>query len=139
MTEVRSLRVIAAVILTLGCVSFAHSGESLREHTSRNGHFHLTWSSEVEPLSINRMHSWSIRITTANGEPLDKADILISGGMPLHNHGLPSSPRVTEALGNGHYRVGGMRFHMLGDWQLVFNIEAGQQRDVIVVPLKILQ
>lgn len=139
MTETRVKQIFVAAILTLGYMSFASSGEALREYTSRGGHFRLTWASEVEPLAINRMHSWTIQLRSADGEPLDNAKILVSGGMPLHNHGLPSSPRVTEALGDGRYRLAGMRFHMLGEWELVFNVESGKQRDVIIVPLKILQ
>lgn len=139
MTEPRLHRLVAAAMLILCYTAVAAPDESAREHTSRGGHFRLTWASEIEPLAINRMHRWTIRLTTPDGEPLDNAKIRVTGGMPLHNHGLPSSPRVTEALGDGRYRLAGMRFHMLGEWELVFNVESGQHRDIIVVPLKILQ
>lgn len=139
MAELFHARLGVAALLAILAATFAGAEESGRQHTSRSGQIQLSWSSDIQPLAINRMHGWTIRLTSAAGQAIEDARISVTGGMPLHNHGLPSSPRMTEYLGDGLYRIEGMRFHMLGDWQLTFNVENGKQRDSIVVPLTILQ
>lgn len=84
---------------------------------------HVSMYSELEPLTINQMHSWVIELQDTQGEPINDAEIRVEGGMPLHNHGLATSPQVTGALGAGRYQVQGMRFHMNGDWELKLQIE----------------
>jgi hypothetical protein len=55
--------------------------------------------------------------------------------MPQHGHGLPTSPQVTQNLGNGDYLVEGMKFQMPGWWEVRFNILAGGQSDAITFNL----
>jgi hypothetical protein len=55
--------------------------------------------------------------------------------MPLHNHGLPTDPKMTAELGGGDYRVEGMRFHMNGDWELTVTVDVDGRRDTVVIPL----
>ena len=42
---------------------------------------------------------------------------------------------VTEDLGNGDYRVEGMKFNMTGYWELQVSVEAGGVRDVATFEL----
>jgi hypothetical protein len=55
--------------------------------------------------------------------------------MPQHGHGLPTSPQVTQNLGNGDYLVEGMKFQMPGWWEVRFSISAGAQTDTITFNL----
>ena len=105
--------------------------------TSDGGSFRLSWSSAVEPIAINRMHEWVLHLENAAGKPLAGAAIEIQGGMPAHDHGLPTSPRVTEELGDGNYRVEGMRFHMSGYWEVSLEISAGGVTETAVIPLEL--
>jgi len=86
--------------------------------------------SQQTPIPLNQMHSWIIDIkpddTTASIEALQHAVIRITGGMPAHNHGLATSPQITEYLGNGRYLLEGVRFHMAGEWTLQLEIELDQ-------------
>lgn len=77
--------------------------------------------SELNPLTINRIHTWYIRILNSRGEHL-QAQMSISGGMPEHDHGMPTAPQITSQLENGDYQLEGMRFHMPGLWQLLFEL-----------------
>lgn len=47
----------------------------------------------------------------------------------MHNHEFPTIPRVKEYLGNGGYRVEGIKFSMIGHWEMHFNIEHDKKRD----------
>jgi hypothetical protein len=55
--------------------------------------------------------------------------------MPVHNHGLPTQPRVTTELGDGDYRLEGMRFHMQGPWEITLTITVGGSTDTVVIAL----
>ena len=61
--------------------------------------------------------------------------ITVDGGMPAHNHGLPTQPRVTQNLGEGCYKVEGLRFHMQGHWEMKIGIESGGATDTVIIPL----
>lgn len=90
----------------------------------------ITMHSQLTPIPLNQMHNWIIDIkpddSTVSIEVLPHAVISISGGMPSHNHGLATSPQITEYLGNGQYLLEGVRFHMAGEWTLQLQIELDQ-------------
>ena len=85
--------------------------------------FKVTYKSQVEPLPLNRIHSWVLHVETADAKPVENASIKVDGGMPAHNHGLPTQPVVSE-IGNGDYLVEGLKFSMTGHWEMWFEIQA---------------
>ncbi len=97
----------------------------------------VTYSTPSGPPEINRMHSWILHVESLDGAPVENAEILVSGGMPEHDHGLPTRPRVTSELGGGDYRLDGMRFHMRGYWEIEVTVVTGQGSTVIVIPLQL--
>ncbi len=104
---------------------------------SKTGLYLVSYKSELDPIEINKIHNWVLHVETADGKPIADAKIVVSGGMPAHNHGLPTQPSVTKNLGNGDYLVEGMRFHMLGDWEIRVTIDAALGQDVCTIPLKL--
>ena len=105
--------------------------------TSDGGRFQVTYTPALEPIAINELHEWTLHVETADGVPVDDALIAVSGGMPEHNHGMPTEPQVTEVLGNGDYRVEGMQFQMGGWWTITFVIDAAGQQDSVTFNLKL--
>lgn len=105
--------------------------------TSLDGRYRLSYASELEPLAINRMHRWTLRLESADGEPVEGATFAISGGMPRHDHGLPTQPVVTKDLGGGLYLLEGMRFHMAGAWEIVVRIDAAAGSDTATIPAEL--
>ena len=97
--------------------------------TSASGRYRVSYSSELEPLAINRIHDWVLHVETTGGEPVVGAQIAIEGGMPEHDHGLATSPRVTEELGGGDYLIEGLRFHMPGRWEVVVSLRVVSEPD----------
>jgi len=110
------------------------AAETQTKWQSARGVYTVTVASSMEPIQINQMHNWIVRIT-ADGEPVANAELVVEGGMPVHDHGMPTRPRVTEELGDGNYRLGGMRFHMQGDWEISMEIKAAGKTDTVVVTL----
>ena len=97
----------------------------------------VTWSTLDGKPEINRMHSWILHIEDATGNAIEGAIVDVEGGMPEHNHGLPTKPQVTEELGGGDYKLEGMRFHMGGYWEIVVSITTDKGSSQVVVPLQL--
>ncbi|MDT8399230.1 MAG: FixH family protein [Pseudomonadales bacterium] len=111
------------------------TGPSERTWPSVGGAFRVGYRSELAPIVINRIHHWVLHVETSAGQALTDAQLSVSGGMPAHNHGMPTSPRMTQNLGNGDYLLEGMRFHMMGHWEIKVGIEADGISDVVTIPL----
>ena len=107
------------------------AADSIEAETSENGLFVVTVVSQMDPVVINETHSWLIHIETPDESPVTDAEISIEGGMPEHNHGFPTAPRVTENQGGGDYLLEGMRFNMGGEWVLTLEIQSGDQTDSV--------
>ena len=89
--------------------------------------------SELSPLSINQIHSWHVRVLDRNDEILELEELNIFGGMPEHDHGLPTQPEVTTRLDNGDYLLEGVRFHMQGHWQLQVELQLNGVEDTAII------
>jgi hypothetical protein len=126
-----------ALFVPASLTATEHDDERPITHRSENGHFTIGITSRHQPIEINRIHSWVIHLRDATGAPIDGAEFEVSGGMPAHDHGLPTRPRVTNALGGGDYLLEGLRFHMPGAWQVVVTVDAAGLRDRVVIGLSL--
>jgi hypothetical protein len=99
--------------------------------TSAQGKFRGSWASQLEPININQIHTWTIHVESPDGNVIENGQIAVDGGMPQHGHGLPTQPKVTQYLGQGNYRVEGMKFNMTGWWVVKFHITANGQSDTL--------
>ena len=81
------------------------------------------------------LHNWIVAVKTPDSKAVDGAKITVDGGMPQHGHGLPTAPQMTGELGEGRYRVEGVKFNMGGWWELKFAISAPQGDDRVVFNL----
>lgn len=78
---------------------------------------------------IGALHTWLIRVDSRAGAPVAPTQLVFDGGMPQHRHGFETRPRVTDALGDGVFRVDGVRFHMPGTWTLRVDVAAADGID----------
>jgi hypothetical protein len=97
----------------------------------------VSYSAPAGPPEINRIHSWILHVESAEGVPVENARIDVSGGMPEHDHGLPTQPRVTAELGDGDYRLDGVRFHMHGYWEIEVTVTTDEGASVVVISLQL--
>tara|TARA_B110000902_G_scaffold131398_1_gene152679 strand:- start:316 stop:717 length:402 start_codon:yes stop_codon:yes gene_type:complete len=95
--------------------------------------FKIEIYSELSPLSINTIHSWHIRVLDRDGEIIELEELNVFGGMPEHDHGLPTQPQVTKRLDNGDYLLEGVRFHMQGLWELQIEFQYGGVDDTTII------
>ncbi|MDH5501469.1 MAG: FixH family protein [Gammaproteobacteria bacterium] len=89
------------------------------------------------PPQVNRMHSWILHIETEDGVGVEGATVTVDGGMPQHDHGLPTRPRVTEELGDGDYKLDGLRFHMSGYWEIFVTVTTESDVSTVTIPLQL--
>jgi hypothetical protein len=125
----RSLSILSIAlsgILVTGCsMAGPPPGLDLRlSHPSERMTYVVTMRPIEEPVAIDRLHAWEISLTSAAGVPVTHARIGFDGGMPQHGHGFPTSPRVTGELGDGRYRLDGMKFSMSGWWEMKLTIDS---------------
>ena len=99
---------------------------------SANGAFSVTLQSVESEFALNEFRIWHLTvIDRQSGEAITPARVTVGGGMPMHGHGLPSQPQVTEYLGDGRYQIEGLKFNMLGKWVLEFEIITKQAADTV--------
>lgn len=104
---------------------------------SRDGAYRVRLQPDVAPLPLNSMHGWTLLLHDAAGQPVIGARLQLSGGMPAHNHGLPSAPGVQALPEPGRYRVEGLRFHMPGDWELQLAITHQGRETLVLLPVRL--
>ena len=97
----------------------------------------VTYTTPDGDPEINKMHHWILHIEDDNGLEIEGATVDVEGGMPKHNHGLPTKPLITVELGGGSYKLEGMRFHMGGYWEIVVNITTNNGSSKVTIPLQL--
>lgn len=103
-----------------------------RSKNTANGIYAASIAPEVEPVQQGPLHAWVLTLRTPDGKPVEGAEVAVDGGMPQHGHGLPTSPAVAGYLGEGRYKIDGVRFNMSGWWELKFAIKAPPGEDSVV-------
>ena len=101
------------------------------------GRYRIAIASALQPLAINRIHAWVVHVADTDGNPVEDAEISVSGGMPMHDHGLPTAPRMTRNLGGGNYLVEGIRFHMGGAWDVSLAVAGPDGMDSLTMQLNL--
>lgn len=102
------------------------------QHASQQGKFVVRMQPPASGPAINQMHSWQVHLSTPDGNPVSQARVSFDGGMPQHGHGFPTRPRVTRELGPGVYALDGVKFSMIGWWDMKLAIQAGDISDTAV-------
>jgi hypothetical protein len=131
--------VLAGIVVVLGSngalaatapVAVASPVPGETERWSEKRLFKVRYESAPTPVPLLTLHTWTITVSDAAGAPVRGANVLVLGGMPAHAHGLPTAPVVSE-LGDGRYRVEGLKFHMPGAWVVAFRIRASAGVDAV--------
>ena len=123
-------KLITGVVLTfLSLTALAAGDEWVWQAKTQSGHFQLELYPNEKPVPLSKFHIWEIKVLNSQGEPVENAQLAITGGMPGHGHGMPSQPQVSGYLGEGRYKIEGMKFNMFGKWLLLVGVQAGAVSD----------
>jgi len=83
-----------------------------------------------DAVPLGQLHDWVFHLETRDGETFTPTLLTVEGGMPQHDHGFASEPRITRALGEGDFLLEGVKFHMAGSWTFRFRIAGPAGGDV---------
>ena len=100
---------------------------------SREGLYRVRLAPERGEARLGRMHAWTVAVETPDGQPVRPTRLVFGGGMPQHQHGFMSAPRVTRSLGDGRFLVEGVKFHMSGRWRLEVELVGPAGPDVAIL------
>jgi hypothetical protein len=129
-TLTASTALVAAVLVSACSAPPKDLDLSLDKNTAA-GVYKVALVPPAQPPAINQMHSWKVKLTTADGAAVHGAKFVVDGGMPQHGHGLPTQPRVTGELGDGTYSLDGMKFSMTGWWEVKLDIDGPRGADKV--------
>lgn len=132
MTRLQSALLVSVVLLSM---CFPAQAATLLGVGAR-GVYQIELESPGE-LQLNLLESWILTVLDAAGSPVENAIIAIDGGMPAHGHGLPTAPAITEELGEGRYRLDGVKFNMMGEWVLRLAIEGAAGSDEVTIEFEL--
>ena len=116
---------------------FSAVAQDIRTMVSDRELFVISYQPALEPISINQIHNWVVHVETADGDAVEGASISLVGGMPDHDHGLPTLPQSTRYIGDGDYVVEGVKFHMNGRWQVTMTIAVESGNDTVTFDLQL--
>jgi hypothetical protein len=111
------------------------AADVMKSQLTLGGLYSASIEPEVPEIRQGELHSWILTVKTAAGQPVDDAKVLVDGGMPAHRHGLPTSPAASASLGDGRYRIEGVKFSMSGHWELRFDISSSIGEDEVTFDL----
>lgn len=136
----RSLRswshhfLVACLAAALGACAPGHDGHGshdagsmdlLREKETAGGTFVVRYTPSPDPIPLNEPFDLTLEVERkADGAAAEGVTVSVDARMPAHNHGMNTTPQVTEQ-GGGTYLVDGMLFHMPGHWELYVEVEEG--------------
>lgn len=63
------------------------------------------------------------------GKALVNTKLIVSGGMPAHQHGLPTAPKAVWSEDEKSYLIKGLKFSMPGEWLLNFKLNTMDTSD----------
>lgn len=134
MNTLRRLCLASFSLAALAACSMTKPPPGLDVRLSRPSE-HGLYIVSIRPLmatpKMNTIHAWEVAVTDSAGAPVRDAKITFSGGMPAHNHGYPTQPRVTGSAGEGRYRLDGVKFSMSGWWTMVIAVQAAAGSDQV--------
>jgi len=93
--------ILLALMTLIICTSTYAEKDYATKKLSDNKLFLVSYESKLEPIEINHLHAWIIHIQDTERKNINDATIkIVSGGMPEHNHGFPTTPQITKSLSN---------------------------------------
>lgn len=130
-TTLASTAAAALALLLAACGTPPNDLDLSLAKPSEAGTYRVALEPPAQAPAINQMHSWTVKLSNAQGSPVQGARFKVDGGMPQHGHGLPTQPRVTREMDAGTYALDGMKFSMTGWWTVKLDIDGPQGADTV--------
>lgn len=120
-----------SVVWLSGCAAESAPARWQMTQTGTNNLYQAHLDCETAPETGPFQHC-TVHFTDLQQQSIIPDTALIDGGMPLHGHGLPTSPVLAPLEQAGHYRIDGLKYNMPGAWLLGFKVLTPQSEDKII-------
>ncbi len=98
---------------------------------SDSGLFFAEFAPDPDPPVLGD-NSLGILLHDADANPVAGAALTLEPFMPEHGHGSSATPAVSEQ-GDGHYLATSIVYQMMGEWELIIDVEADGKSDRFVL------
>ncbi|MCA3072781.1 MAG: FixH family protein [Rhodocyclaceae bacterium] len=88
-----------------------------------SANYTIAWRADPQKIPVGRHFSVDILVCAKAGAAVATA-VAIDARMPSHGHGMNYKPTL-KPVGENRYRAEGLMFHMPGQWEMVFDLRAG--------------
>ena len=105
---------------------------SIRSH---NGVYRASLIRSPSESSAGDAEVWTVDVRTAKGAPVERARLAIESWMPDHERMGATAAHVTAYLGDGRYRVEGLRLDRRGWWNVRLTVAAPSATDSLAFNL----
>lgn len=105
---------------------------------SKSNHYKIDLNCN-HPPTLSSFQQCTFTLSNKQKEKLTNAVVKIDGGMPTHQHGLPTTPQALWNEKDNVYNINGLKFSMPGEWVLKFFIDKTDNlpRDIVSINIKI--
>jgi len=110
--------------VVLACEPPLHGANVQRIEGAR---YVLTWRPTPAPIRPSELLTLEVGVCARDGQPRP-ATLRVDATMPEHNHGMNYRPSVTPK-GTDRFAIDGMMLHMVGRWEIVFDVNTGAARE----------
>ncbi|MBI5364062.1 MAG: hypothetical protein HZA53_12835 [Planctomycetes bacterium] len=94
------------------------------------GTYRVFWRASLDPVVEGETFSVDAWVFDARSpeRPLTDVAVDVDAGMPQHGHGMAAFARVSRRA-DGGWHAEGLRFHMIGRWELAFDVARGARTE----------
>lgn len=92
---------------------------------------------ELSAIPVNQMIELNVEVKALDGKPINGLQLSkFDAQMPAHRHGMVTKPKIS-ALPSQQYLIEGVKLHMPGMWQLMFDLKATSEVIQVAIPLNL--
>ena len=96
---------------------------------SSGGVYRVELTPADNKVPLLQLHHWFARFYLSDGSEIRPQQIVLSGGMAAHGHGLPTEPKLSDYVDDKGFQIDGVRFNMAGIWSLRVEFVYANQSD----------
>jgi hypothetical protein len=140
----RSIALVALIALATACKGEPEDSaeetdtSALEGEMTSGGTWRLTLVHATEPPPVAEETSATVHIFggDAHTTPVTDADLAVEFTMPAHNHGMATTPQVTNNA-DGTYTIDGILYQMSGEWRADLEVSLGATSESLSLTVEI--
>lgn len=121
-------RIATFALLALSACGSDEDALSGRSGKTAKGLYTVTYATRPDPIPFSELFELDVMVKDGSDKTVENASLAVKVTMPAHGHGMQTKPEVAPGE-KGKFVVSGMKFHMRGEWQINFTVQAAAGTD----------